>query len=163
MDQKQLLLYAITDCDNCQGEELIKRTEYILANGATMLQYRDKHGKAKDDVKALQDLCKKYNVPFIVNDDVELAAAIDADGVHVGQEDEAASEARAKLGPNKIVGVTAKTLEQAKKAQADGADYLGVGALFASVSKNSSITTRDDLKTIFTNFDIPVVGIGGVN
>ena len=163
MDQKQLLLYAITDCDNCQGEDLIKRTEYILANGATMLQYRDKHGKAKDDVKALQALCKKYAVPFIINDDVELALAIDADGVHVGQEDEAASAARAKLGPDKIVGVTAKTLEQAQKAQADGADYLGVGALFASVSKNSSITTRVDLKNICANINIPVVGIGGVS
>ena len=116
MNKKDLLLYVITDCDNLQGEALLARTEAILASGATMLQYRDKHGKAHQDAEALKALCHKYNVPFIVNDDVALALALDADGVHVGQEDTAAASARAQLGPDKIVGVTAKTLEQAKNA-----------------------------------------------
>lgn len=163
MDKQQLLLYAITDCDNLQGEALLERTEMILANGATILQYRDKHDKARADVRALQALCKKYEVPFIVNDDVALAVELDADGVHVGQDDMAAANARATLGPDKIVGVTAKTLEQAQQAVADGADYLGVGALFPSVSKDSSLTSRETLKAICKAVDIPVVGIGGVN
>lgn len=163
MDKQQLLLYAITDCDNLQGEALLERTEMILANGATILQYRDKHGKARADVRALQALCKKYEVPFIINDDVALAVELDADGVHVGQDDMAAAKARAALGPDKIVGVTAKTLEQAEQAVADGADYLGVGALFPSVSKDSSLTSRETLKAICKAVDIPVVGIGGVN
>lgn len=163
MDKQQLLLYAITDCDNLQGEALLERTEMILANGATILQYRDKHGKARADVRALQALCKKYEVPFIINDDVALAVELDADGVHVGQDDMAAANARAALGPDKIVGVTAKTLEQAEQAVADGADYLGVGALFPSVSKNSSLTSRETLKAICAAVEIPVVGIGGVS
>lgn len=163
MDKQQLLLYAITDCDNLQGKALLERTEMILANGATILQYRDKHGKARADASALQALCKKYEVPFIINDDVALAVELDADGVHVGQDDMAAAKARAALGPDKIVGVTAKTLEQAEQAVADGADYLGVGALFPSVSKDSSLTSRETLKAICKAVDIPVVGIGGVN
>lgn len=163
MKRSDLLLYVITDCDNLQGAALLARTEEILANGATMLQYRDKHGKAREDAPALQALCKKYGVPFIVNDDVALALELDADGVHVGQEDMAAASARAQLGPDKIVGVTAKTLEQAKKAVNDGADYLGVGALFPSVSKDSSITSREMLKAIAAEVEIPIVGIGGIN
>lgn len=163
MNRKDLLLYVITDCDHLQGEQLLQRTEQILQNGATILQYRDKHCAARNDVKALQALCKQYHVPFIINDDVALAVEIDADGVHVGQDDMAAANARAQLGPNKIVGVTAKNLEQAKKAVADGADYLGVGALFHSVSKDSSITSRDTLKEICSAIEIPVVGIGGIN
>ena len=163
MDRHQLLLYAITDCDNLQGEALLERTTQILANGATILQYRDKHGKARDDVRALQALCKAHDVPFIINDDVALAVELDADGVHVGQEDMACAKAREALGPDKIVGVTAKTLEQAKKAVAEGADYLGVGALFPSVSKDSSLTSRETLKEICAAVAIPVVGIGGVN
>lgn len=163
MDRHQLLLYAITDCDNLQGEALLERTTQILANGATILQYRDKHGKARDDVRALQALCKANDVPFIINDDVALAVELDADGVHVGQEDMACAKAREALGPDKIVGVTAKTLEQAEQAVADGADYLGVGALFPSVSKDSSLTSRETLKEICAAVAIPVVGIGGVN
>lgn len=163
MDKATLLLYAITDCDNVQGEELLARTEKILANGATILQYRDKHQKARADVKALQALCKKYDVPFLINDDVDLAVEIDADGVHVGQDDMAAERARAMLGPDKIVGVTAKTLEQAKKAVAAGADYLGCGALFPSVSKDSSLLSREALKDICANAGVPVVCIGGIN
>ena len=163
MDRHQLLLYAITDCDNLQGEALLERTTQILANGATILQYRDKHGKARDDVRALQALCKAHDVPFIINDDVALAVELDADGVHVGQEDMACAKAREALGPDKIVGVTAKTLEQAEQAVSDGADYLGVGALFPSVSKDSSLTSRETLKEICAAVAIPVVGIGGVN
>lgn len=163
MNKNDLLLYVITDCDHLQGEELLKRTEQMLQNGVTMLQYRDKHGQARNDAKALQELCKRYHVPFIVNDDVALAVELDADGVHVGQEDLAATSARAQLGPDKIVGVTAKTLEQARKAVADGADYLGVGALFHSVSKDSSLISRDTLKEICANVNIPVVAIGGIN
>ena len=163
MNKKDLLLYVITDCDNLQGEALLTRTEAILANGATMLQYRDKHGKAREEARALQTLCRKYGVPFIVNDDVALALELDADGVHVGQEDMAAASARAELGPDKIVGVTAKTLAQAEKAVNDGADYLGVGALFPSVSKDSSLTSRATLKEICAHVAIPVVGIGGIH
>lgn len=163
MNKQELLLYAITDCDHLQGQALLERTEKILANGATMLQYRDKEGKARQDVSALQALCKQYQVPFIVNDDVELALAIDADGVHVGQEDMACQKARERLGADKIVGVTAKTLAQAEQALADGADYLGVGAMFPSASKDSSLTDRDTLKSICEKVDLPVVAIGGIS
>lgn len=163
MDPNNLLLYAITDCDNLQGQVLLERTEELLRGGATMLQYRDKHGLARQDVPDLQALCKKYGVPFIINDDVELACAVDADGVHVGQGDQEAAEARAKLGPDKIVGVSAKTVAQAQKAQADGADYLGVGALHASPTKHSSRVSRQTLKEICSAVHIPVVGIGGMN
>ena len=115
MNKNDLLLYVITDCDNLQGEALLARTEAILASGATMLQYRDKHGKARQNAEALKALCHKYNVPFIVNDDVALALALDADGVHVGQEDTAAASARAQLGPDKIVGVTARTGQKSRQ------------------------------------------------
>lgn len=158
-----MLLYAITDCDNLQGQALLERTEKILANGATILQYRDKQQKARADVAALQALCKKYQVPFIVNDDIDLAIEIDADGVHVGQEDLACRNARERLGENKIIGVSAKTVEQAKEAVANGADYLGVGALFPSVSKSSSVITRETLKEICAAVEVPVVGIGGIS
>lgn len=163
MDPNSLLLYAITDCDHLQGQALLDRTEELLQGGATMLQYRDKQGLARQDVPGLQALCKKYGVPFIVNDDVDLARAINADGVHVGQEDQAAAEARAQLGPDKIVGVSAKSVAQAKKAQADGADYLGVGALHPSPSKQSSRVSRQTLKDICASVSIPVVGIGGMS
>ena len=163
IEKETLLLYAITDCDNLQGEALLDRTEKILANGATILQYRDKEKKAREDVKALQALCKKYEVPFIVNDDIELAIEIDADGVHVGQEDLACHNARERLGADKIIGVSAKTVAQAKEAVANGADYLGVGALFPSVSKSSSVIARETLKEICAAVDVPVVGIGGIS
>ncbi len=163
MDKNALLLYAITDCDHLQGDELLSRTEEMLQAGVTMLQYRDKKKLARADVPALMALCRSYGVPFIVNDDVDFALEVGADGVHVGQEDMAAANARAQLGPDKIVGVTAKTLAQAKKAQADGADYLGVGAIFPSVSKDSSLTSRETLKEICAEVNVPVVAIGGIN
>ena len=163
MDRNSLLVYAITDCDHLQGEALLTRTEEMLAGGVTMLQYRDKQGLARADVPALQALAGRYGVPFIVNDDVALARAIDADGVHVGQEDAAAASARAALGPDKIVGVSAKIVAQAERAMADGADYLGVGALHPSPSKQSSQVSRQTLADICSAVDIPVVGIGGMS
>lgn len=166
MHPSTLLLYAITDCDHLTGHALIAYTETLLQNGVTMLQFRDKNRtrtEARKDAQALAELCKRYRVPFIVNDDVELAREVDADGVHVGQDDASCRIARLKLGPDKLIGVSAHNIEEAKKAVADGADYLGCGAVFPSPSKKADTMSKETLRTITDAVDIPVVAIGGIS
>lgn len=166
MHPSNLLLYAITDCDYLTGHALIAYTETLLQNGVTMLQFRDKNrsrSEARKDAQALSDLCKRYRIPFIVNDDVELAREVNADGVHVGQDDAGCRIARLKLGPDKLIGVSAHNIEEAEKAVADGADYLGCGAVFPSMSKKADTMTKDTLRAITDAVEIPVVAIGGIN
>ncbi len=139
-----------------------------------MIQYREKaldenlseaeRAFYKDEAKSIQKVCEKYGVPFIINDDVELAMKLDADGIHVGQSDMALVEARKILGPDKIIGVSAQTVEQAVEAEKNGADYLGVGAVFPTGSKDDAVEVPlDVLKNICDAVKIPVVAIGGIS
>ena len=167
MERETLALYAITDSRLATKQSFFVQIEEALKGGVTLLQLREKD-KPKSEIfqEALEvkKICEKYNVPLIINDDVELAKSIDADGVHVGQSDTEAGEARRILGPDKIVGVTAKTVEQAKAAQAAGADYLGSGAVFGTVTKaDAKPMSIELLRAIVASVDIPVVAIGGID
>ena len=164
--KKSLRLYAVTDRSWLHGETLYEQVEKALKGGVTLVQLREKELSEADfeqEAKELLELCHKYNVNLIINDNVALAAKVGADGVHIGQSDMGVEKARAILGKEKIIGVTAKTVEQALKAQAHGADYLGVGAVFGTTSK-ADATKLDHkvLKEICETVDIPVVAIGGI-
>ena len=164
--KEDLLLYAVTDRHWLNGRTLYEVVKESLDGGVTFLQLREKtldEAHFLEEAKELQKLCKEYKVPFIINDNVDIAVAMNADGVHVGQSDMEALDVRKTLGEDKIIGVTAKTVEQALKAQAHGADYLGVGAVFGTTSK-ADATKLDHkvLKEICETVDIPVVAIGGI-
>ena len=164
--KKSLRLYAVTDRSWLHGETLYEQVEKALKGGVTLVQLREKElseANFEQEAKELLELCHKYNVNLIINDNVALAAKVGADGVHIGQSDMGVEKARAILGKEKIIGVTAKTVEQALKAQAHGADYLGVGAVFGTTSKTDA-TKLDHkvLKEICETVDIPVVAIGGI-
>lgn len=165
-DANQLVLYAVTDRSWLKGDTLYQQVEKALKGGVTMVQLREKYmdmEELKKEAVELMELCHSYGVPFLLNDYVELAKEIDADGVHVGQSDLEAASARAILGPDKIVGVTAKTVEQAKRAQENGADYLGSGAVFGTTTKTDAKPMELSLlKEICESVDIPVVAIGGI-
>lgn len=164
--RKSLLLYAVTDRHWTGEKTLYQQTEEAILGGTTFLQIREKELNEADFEKEaleLQALCKKYKIPFIVNDNVELAKKIDADGVHVGQEDMNACKVRELLGPNKILGVSAQTVEEAILAEKQGADYLGVGAVFPTGTKSDAIDVpHQTLKAICKAVKIPVVAIGGI-
>ena len=165
-DKKALLLYGVTDRTWLGGRELSHDVEEALKGGVTMLQLREK--EMSDDAflaEALEikALCKKYGLPFIINDNVGIALACDADGVHVGQSDLDALKVREKLGSGKIIGVSAQTVEQALLAERSGADYLGVGAVFTTeTKKDADSVPYDTLKAICAVVKIPVVAIGGI-
>ena len=174
MNKTDLKLYAITDRQWLQGARLSEHVKLAIEGGATMIQIRDKDILSTDSDAGLKDeysealeikrICHEHKVPLIINDNVQFAIDIDADGVHLGQDDMNPAEARKLLGADKIIGVTAKTVEQAKKAQADGADYLGSGAVFGSTTKlNAKPMTKELLREITAAVDIPVVAIGGIN
>ncbi|SJZ30068.1 thiamine phosphate synthase [Treponema porcinum] len=164
--QKDLTLYAITDRHWLNGQTLKSQVEKALKGGATMIQIREKDLNEKDfllEAEELLALCRSYNVPFIVNDNVELAVKIEADGVHVGQSDMNARDVRALIGNDKILGVSTQTVEQALFAQECGADYLGVGAVFPTGSKDDAeVLDRKTLMDICKAVSIPVVAIGGI-
>ncbi|MBE5938282.1 MAG: thiamine phosphate synthase [Lachnospiraceae bacterium] len=167
MTPNDLILYAITDRSFLHKKPLEEAVREAILGGATIVQLREKSLKG-DELKALaikvKEVCNWYNVPFIINDDVILAKEIQADGVHVGQSDMAVSQARSILGSDKIVGATAKTLEQAKEAELAGADYLGSGAVFGTTTKADAKPMSLELFTdICNHVDIPVVAIGGIN
>lgn len=167
LDKKDLLLYAVTDRHwLAEGETLYSAVEMALKGGATFIQLREKNleeDKFMAEAEEIKALCARYGVPFVVNDNVDIAAAMDADGVHVGQSDMEAGDVRAKIGPDKILGVSAHTVEQAESAQAQGADYLGVGAVFPTGSKDDADeVSHDTLKAICQAVDIPVIAIGGI-
>ena len=164
---KSLLLYAITDRHWLNGKTLYSQVELALKGGATMIQIREKdldENAFLKEAEQIQSLCAKYCVPFIVNDNVELAVKIGADGVHVGQSDMAAQDVRALIGKDKILGVSAQTVEQALEAQKCGADYLGTGAVFPTGSKDDAqVLGVQTLKEICSAVNIPVVAIGGIS
>lgn len=162
-----LLLYAITDRHWLNGKTLYSQVELALKGGATMIQIREKdldENAFLKEAEQIQSLCAKYRVPFIVNDNVELAVKIGADGVHVGQSDMAAKDVRALIGKDKILGVSAQTVKQALEAQKCGADYLGTGAVFPTGSKDDAqVLGVQTLKEICSAVNIPVVAIGGIS
>ena len=165
--KESLLLYAITDRSWLNGRTLYSQVEEALEGGATFLQLREKNlddGHFLEEARELQALCRRYGVPFIVNDNVDLALAMGADGIHVGQSDMEAGDVRKLLGPDKILGVSAQTVEQALLAEQRGADYLGVGAVFPTGSKDDADdVSRETLKAICSAVSIPVVAIGGIS
>jgi len=167
LDKKDLLLYAVTDRSWLDGETLESAVEKALKGGATFMQIREKELDAEkflEEAKKIKELCKKYHVPFVVNDNVDIAIAVDADGVHVGQNDMEAGNVRELIGRDKILGVSVQTVEQAVLAKKRGADYLGVGAVFPTGSKaDADYVSRDTLKEICEAVNIPVVAIGGIN
>lgn len=167
MEKRGLVLYAVTDrAWLSEGETLPQQVEKAILGGVGLVQLREKKLKGEELEKLaieVRDVCRLHKIPFIVNDDVKLAARIDADGVHVGQSDMDVEKARAILGPDKIIGATAKTIKQAKKAQKAGADYLGSGAVFGSSTKTDAIPMDLSLFTeICNSVDIPVFAIGGI-
>ena len=166
-DPKDLLLYAVTDRHWLNGRTLVDVVKESLDGGVTMIQLREKsldEGKFLEEAKELQALCRERHVPFIVNDNVDIAKAMDADGVHVGQDDMETMDVRAKLGPDKIIGVSAHTVEEALLAEKQGADYLGVGAVFPTSSKSDvGEMSYETLKAICKAVSIPVVAIGGIS
>ena len=165
--RKDLLLYAVTDRSWLGNETLYEQVEKALKGGVTLVQLREKELSEADfeqEAKELLELCHKYNVNLIINDNVELAAKVGADGVHIGQSDMGGEKARAILGKEKIIGVTAKTVEQAKAAEAAGADYLGSGAVFGtSTKKDAKPMDHALLQEICESVKIPVVAIGGID
>lgn len=161
------MLYAVTDRRWTSAQEsLLSQTEKAIQGGATFVQAREKNlgeTEFEKEARELKSLCAKYKIPFVVNDNVLLAKKIDADGVHVGQDDMSAKKAREILGEDKIVGVSAQTVEEALLAEKDGADYLGVGAVFPTGSKDDAVEVPfETLKAICSAVKIPVVAIGGI-
>ncbi len=167
LTKENTLLYAITDRKWVGRQTLLEQLEDALKGGVTMVQLREKHLDHEsflEEAKAVQALCKRYNVPLLINDNVGIAINCGADGVHVGQDDMSPSMVRQLVGDKMIIGVTAKTVEQALAAQADGADYLGCGALFATSTKsNAKPMSQETFSEICSAVDIPVVAIGGIN
>lgn len=161
-----LTLYAITDRHWLGGETLEQQVDQAISGGATMIQIREKDLDEKaffDEAETLLSLCRAHHVPFIVNDNVRLALQIGADGVHVGQSDMDARDVRARIGDDKILGVSVQTVEQARAAEKSGADYLGVGAVFPTNSKeNADVLSKETLTEICRAVSIPVVAIGGI-
>ena len=160
------LLYAVTDSAWLEGRTLAECVEQAIQGGATFVQLREKGATTEELVelgRPLMGMCRAAGIPFVVDDDVEAARILDCDGVHVGQEDDSCAHARAVLGPNKIVGVSTQTVEQALAAQAAGADYLGVGGVVATSTKPEAwALSHQDFVDICNAVDIPVVAIGGV-
>ena len=163
-----MLLYAVTDQSWLkEGQTLLSVCEDVLKSGATFLQIREKdldENAFEAEAAKLKALCARYRVPYVVNDSVEIALAIDADGVHVGQSDIKGRDIRSLMGPDKILGISAGTVEEAIAAEAAGADYIGVGAVFGtSTKKNARNLTVEKLKEISSAVSIPVVAIGGIH
>ena len=166
--RRGMLLYAVTDQSWLkEGQTLLSVCEDVLEKGATFLQIREKDLDADSfeaEAAKLKALCQRYQVPYVVNDSVEIALAIDADGVHVGQSDIKGRDIRSIIGPDKILGISAGTVEEAVAAEHAGADYIGVGAVFGtSTKKNARNLTVEKLKEISSAVSIPVVAIGGIN
>lgn len=160
-------LYFITDSTNYDEEEFCRRVEQALQGGVTLLQLREKNKSTREYIELAQkvhEITKKYNVPLIIDDRVDVALAIDAEGVHVGAEDMPIHVARRLMGENKIVGATAKTVPWAKEAYEQGADYLGVGAIYPTTTKVKTVlTSTDTLRDICRAVPIPANAIGGLN
>ena len=166
-DKKHMLLYAVTDRAWTGKQTLYQQVEAALKGGVTCVQLREKEldqAEFLQEAKELCALCRRYGVPFIVNDNVDIAVACKADGIHVGQEDMAAGEVRRRAGEDMILGVSVHTAEEARQAVRDGADYLGLGAVFPTSTKtDAKPMTKETLQAICDAVEIPVVDIGGIN
>ena len=166
-DKESLLLYAVTDRSGTYNDSLYHQVEEALKGGVTFLQLREKDLNTENflqEAEEMKKLCAAYRVPFVINDNVEIARTVGADGVHVGQDDMPAWKVREILGEDKIIGVSAQTVEQAIKAEKDGADYLGVGAVFPTSSKADAVEVEHaTLRDICVAVQIPVVAIGGIS
>ncbi len=166
LDKKHMLLYAVTDRAWVGTKSLYEQVKEALENGVTCVQLREKELSEDDflkEAKQISELCKEYKVPFIVNDNVDIAIACKADGIHIGQEDMELTNVRKLVGEDMIIGVSAHTVEEAIKAQEGGADYIGIGAVFATSTKTDvDVLSFDTLKSICEAVDIPTVAIGGI-
>ncbi len=166
-NEKMLLLYAVTDQTWVGKQTLLEQIEDALKGGATIVQLREKkldEDSFVEEAVRVRDLCHKYNVPLIINDNVDVAIKSGADGVHVGIEDAPVAEIRKRVPADFIVGATCKTVEQAKIAEAAGADYMGVGAVFPSPTKTNAVRiTNEQLREIVSSVSIPAVAIGGIS
>lgn len=162
-----MLLYAVTDRAWVGRQSLYEQVESALKGGATCVQLREKEMKEDDflaEALEISALCKQYEVPFFINDNVEVAVKCKADGIHVGQEDMAAAQVRQRVGSNRIIGVSAHSVAEALEAVKNGADYLGVGAMFSTSTKTDvNLLSKDVLRDICAAVDIPVVAIGGIS
>ncbi|MCI9085429.1 MAG: thiamine phosphate synthase [Clostridia bacterium] len=166
MNKSILRLYAVTDRSWLNGRALEDDIEKAIKGGVTLVQLREKNIATDDIIKSAirtKSVCKKHGIPLIINDNVDAVIGSNADGVHLGQSDMSISEARKILGKNKIIGATAKTVEQAQKAELEGADYLGSGAIFGTTTKDDAKKMDiETLKSITQSVKIPVVAIGGI-
>lgn len=164
--EDKLLLYAVTDRSYIGKLSLYQQLEQALAGGVSLVQLREKELELDaliEEAREIRRLCHRYSVPLIINDNAQAAVKAGADGVHVGQSDESVASIRQNLGSDFIIGATAKTVEQAKRAEAEGASYLGVGAVFPSPTKTNAVRiTRDELRDITASVNIPCVAIGGI-
>ena len=162
----KLRLYLVTDSEILNGRDFYAEIENALRGGVTAVQLREKNCDGKKFLEKaikLRELTRKYGAWFIINDRIDIALLCDADGVHVGQSDIPAIEARKILGNNRIIGVSARTIEEAKEAELQGADYLGVGAIFPTSTKSDAkIVTMEQLRAIRESVSIPVIAIGGL-
>ena len=166
LDKKHMLLYAVTDRAWVGTKSLYEQVKEALENGVTCVQLREKELDESDflkEAKQILALCKEYKVPFIVNDNVNIAIACKADGIHIGQEDMELKSVRKLVGEDMIIGVSAHTVEEAIKAQEGGADYIGIGAVFATSTKTDvDVLSFETLRSICEAVDIPTVAIGGI-
>ncbi len=167
LENKTMLVYAVTDRTWLNGSTLEQQVEQAIKGGATLIQLREKelsYTAFLEQAIQLKKVTDKYHIPLIINDNVDVAKAVNAEGVHVGQKDMEAGAVRQKLGENKIIGVSVQTVEQALLAQKQGADYLGVGAVFSTSTKlDASEVSFETLQKICDAVSIPVVAIGGIN
>lgn len=167
VNSEDMLLYAVTDRAWTESEDLYSQVKKALKGGITFLQLREKELDEETFLKEaieINELAKEYDVPFVINDNVDIAVKSDADGVHVGQSDMEAGDVRKKIGKDKILGVSASNLKEARLAEEKGADYLGVGAVFSTSTKlDADEVSFDTLKEICDNVSIPVVAIGGIS
>ena len=165
MKDLDLSLYLVTDKSD-DVEKFLRTIEEGIKGGVSVVQIREKTAETLDFYNLalkVKEITSKYNVPLIINDRVDVALAIDAEGIHVGQSDMPCDVTRKLVGPDKIVGVSAATIEEAKKAEKDGADYIGTGAVFPTATKDDAPKiTKKDLKEIVDSINIPVVAIGGI-
>lgn len=166
LDKKAMQLYVVTDRSWLDGRSLEDQVEEIAASGATFLQLREKHLSEEAFLKEalkIKEIAARHSIPFVINDNIEVALRAGADGVHVGQSDMQAKDVRRLIGEEKILGVSANTVEQAVKAQESGADYLGVGAVFSTSTKlDANDVSFETLRRICEAVTIPVVAIGGI-
>lgn len=167
IEKQAMRLYAVTDRAWTGRQSLYEQVEEALQNGVTCLQLREKHLSDEEflqEAKSIGQLCRKYNIPFIINDNVKIAIKSGADGVHIGQDDMDIEQVRALVGDRMIIGATAHNLREALEAEAKGADYLGLGAVFTTSTKGDTVPlSLNELKEICSRVRIPKVAIAGIN